>query len=1118
MAKPLIADRVRVGRRYLRAVDVLRDFSDPAALEGYVLTPSVHDALKRLGAGLAKGSTQRAFRVTGPFGAGKSAFALLVARLFAGDPAAVALAARSGVQAEGLPRFEPLLISGRRASLGDELLRVICDHADRAGLTETLAEGRDLAGRRQAGARDSAPLLQLLSRHAERVAAASGAGLLIIIDEMGRFLEFAAANQAMEDPTLFQQLAEKAGGATTAPIAVVGFLHHRFSDYVAGLGDWIEGEWARAAERYEELSFHQSTEQTLFLLAEALVPAGAHERAIVASARKLYDEARDRGLFTSGQAAVREIADRLYPLHPSAVAALSACARRFGQNERSVFSFLQSLEPFGLQRFAHEQAYGPATWLRLHDLWDYLAAREDLGIRARDRARRWDLSLDLVRLNPGLSEADQKTLKTLSVIAVLEPLAGLRGDPEALGWCMGVDAAEAAASLERLKERGAVYRRPSTNDWSLWSNASVDLDSWFDAARRAVPVATGLEHLLSTIPPSRPLVAHRHYHRTGTLRTFAVAVGKAPPADLGGADGLILVVPVMPGSSGGDEQERVEELSRALGPLVLFRLRQITPADLRWAHELDCWRWVADNCAELRMDDLARAEVESRAGRAQAALDAVVAPFASAAHDPRGDIWIHHGEVVELQSRGALSRLLSRICDDMFDKSPILRNELINRAKLSTAIAGARMRLLGLMVTNAADDYLGLVGAPPERTIYLSLFRASGLHRQVGESFQFAPPAKDDPMRWRDVWDRIDELLETGSAIRFDQLLEALGRVPYGLRAGPALLLLTAYLIHHQGDVALLEKNSFQPDITPDHFMRLAKNPGHFALHKAPDGDRRQRLLSALAAKVGIWKTGERPEKTLKSVVGGLYGWWNGLPQYAVETQSISTAAKNVRHALRKATDPIDLLVRGLPEAVGGAGEGDAEELAAAVADALAEIEEAPELLRRRVVAALTAAFGVRSIADLRNIIRIEYSPRALALTGYRLKAFVDRAANGALDEAAWLDSIASLLAGRRLENWSDDTLDSFAFEARSLAQQLKRWLATMLAQDGQARAVTALHLATADGEEIAFYMWEGMPSDRRAALEAEIRALLDGAHEADEILASLLTQSIRARQEKVHS
>src|SRR5437868_1581127 len=69
---------IRIAKRYVRSVELNRDLEDPDALDGYVITPSVRDAVRRILSGLVQSSTQRAFRITGPYGAGKSAFAVLL--------------------------------------------------------------------------------------------------------------------------------------------------------------------------------------------------------------------------------------------------------------------------------------------------------------------------------------------------------------------------------------------------------------------------------------------------------------------------------------------------------------------------------------------------------------------------------------------------------------------------------------------------------------------------------------------------------------------------------------------------------------------------------------------------------------------------------------------------------------------------------------------------------------------------------------------------------------------------------------------------------------------------------------------------------------------------------
>ena len=49
-------------------------------------------------------------------------------------------------------------------------------------------------------------------------------------------------------------------------------------------------------------------------------------------------------------------AAQLFPLDPLAVPVIVRVMHRFGQNERSLFSFLQSSEPFGLQAYASQHS------------------------------------------------------------------------------------------------------------------------------------------------------------------------------------------------------------------------------------------------------------------------------------------------------------------------------------------------------------------------------------------------------------------------------------------------------------------------------------------------------------------------------------------------------------------------------------------------------------------------------------------------------------------------------------------------------------------------------------------------------------------------------------------
>lgn len=1118
MARELIAERIAIGRRYVRAVDILRDLNDPQALDGYVLTPSVRDGLRRVLGGLAMGSSQRAFRVTGPYGSGKSSFGLLLARLFqernGGGPATNL--ARDLLGGQEVPAYRPIVMTGRRASLATDLAAAARDIARvEFGESDELALAVEQVLERQgaAGGADVKAVLDCLEDCSEKLYEARGRGLLLLIDEMGRYVEFAVSNPSREDPSVFQQLAERAGGARTSGLAVVGFMHHRFSDYVATLGDWLEGEWRRSSERYEEIAFHESHEQLLYLLSEALVARRAHSGAVKSAARSLYREAGKRRLFTLKSDDLAKIGEHLYPFHPGALACLWSCSRRCGQYERSVFAFLQSSEPFGYQEYAHRTGYGGASWYRIDDVYDHLASQGSLRFQTRDREKRWEMGQDALLVCGDMPAEERRVLKAVSLIAALEPVPGLSAEVDTLAWLLGCDQDVVRKGLAELANRGVIHGRESQSDWSLWSHTSVDLDQWMDKAKAAVPEMKRLDEDLSRVTSLRSIVAQRHYHRTGTLRNFAIQIGERTGETESGTDGLVVVLPTYTDEEPTSAKQEASRTSKRLGPLAVVRLQPIAPGHLVIARDLACWRWIRANCAELRIDDFARAEVERRIRDTENELRRRLLPFGQANTAEPGVEWLHEGEVIRIDSRAGLNRFLSNLCDRSFNQAPILRNELVNRDKLSSAVAAARMRLLGLMLDEEEKEFLGLSGAPPERTIYLSMFHASGMHKETRSGLRFGDPGPCDPLGWGPAWRRIDCMALEGESVGVDAVISGLGEPPVGLRAGPALLLIAAYMLHHRGSIALMERGSFQPEITQAHFMRLAKSPKHFALRRIGAVDATE-VLGSLVKGLSIWAD-ERPGTDVKGIAGALYRWWGGLSEFARGTSTVGPTAQSVRTVLRKATEPIALMLDQLPRACNAVGTDgiEIERYTLQLDEALTELGDALPKLRSQVEASVLQAFGTRKLSDLRRQMALDYEDHRLELGSYELRSFVDRALKVGVDDEAWIDGVAGLVVGKRLEGWDDTMVDHFGFEIRGMAHKLARRLA--LIREGEARAVpvTAIHLTTSDGKERSLFLRNG--ADDEGALKARIRKMLAQAERPNAVLVDLLGEMMDTETEE---
>ena len=125
--------------RFLRSVQLERDFSDAAALESYIATPPMAEALHRILESIEDGSKRRAWRITGDYGVGKSSLALVLARLLsdpsAGDAQRVAKAI-GWDKDYSHKRFLPILVTGSRESIPIAVARGVRDSILQQGVGE----------------------------------------------------------------------------------------------------------------------------------------------------------------------------------------------------------------------------------------------------------------------------------------------------------------------------------------------------------------------------------------------------------------------------------------------------------------------------------------------------------------------------------------------------------------------------------------------------------------------------------------------------------------------------------------------------------------------------------------------------------------------------------------------------------------------------------------------------------------------------------------------------------------------------------------------------------------------------------------------------------------------
>ena len=227
-----LAQFVRVRGRFHRSVHLPHDWSAPHDPGDYLATPALLGIAGQILGEIERPGGTRAWTLTGPYGTGKSAFALFLTDMLAttqpGHPQARELRER---HLHGTMPLRPLLVQAERAPLLPAVLNALLD----SGVADRTLAGRARRLLKAPAAGGTAAGVELLAK----AAAGSPGGLVLIVDELGKYLEH-AAREPGEDVFLLQQIAE-AAARSEKPFLFIGVLHSGFGDYVA------EGAGARRA-------------------------------------------------------------------------------------------------------------------------------------------------------------------------------------------------------------------------------------------------------------------------------------------------------------------------------------------------------------------------------------------------------------------------------------------------------------------------------------------------------------------------------------------------------------------------------------------------------------------------------------------------------------------------------------------------------------------------------------------------------------------------------------------------------------------------------------------------------------------------------------------------------
>ncbi|BAQ67046.1 hypothetical protein GM3709_3811 (plasmid) [Geminocystis sp. NIES-3709] len=795
MNNSTLANYFTLERRYTRSINLERDFDDIEALKGYILTDKAIDVLGRILRGLTRENNSNCWTLTGVYGTGKSAFCHYLTCLLSPKNSNIyklnSLIIESILKVDNdlIQHYKQLINNfpkqgfiraiavSQRESVTNTIIRALFIGLDNfklknkihfqeqlEGFNELIKQGKNI---------QNSAIIALI----KEIIIQAKTDLIFIIDELGKNLEYAVYNQGAEDVYLLQQLAELES-INGNRVYILGILHQAFTEYGQRLAKIQRNEWAKIQGRFEDIPFTESVSQMMRLMGEAInlgkeikdadtdrqegnpsLSPLARVNSSLSSVSRGEDNRQEEFLQNfdddffqyerivdysqqwfdslyqtlSVEKIDKSILEDIYPLHPLTALVLPTLCMRYAQNDRTLFTFITSDEPFSLKNFLTETVIDKDNLptLKLDQVYDYFIESAGMGLTSRPNLQRWIEIYDLIADSKSLDEDSLRVLKVIGILNLVTITGITRATRQlvALGLCDLPQEEKVnywQEKIDSLLKGGIITHRRQIDELRIWQGSDFNVDQELESYQEP----ESLVKLLSELRPLKPMVAQRHSYQTGTLRYFerhyldTSSYLEKLKCDSDTADGYLgyWLAEDIPSSF---PSSTVDGL-----PLIIITASNLTILRLR-VREFSALNWLDKTAKELQADGVARKEVRYRLAEAERFLDDTLANVFDV-REENNQCWIQ-GKLVNISSISHLNSELSRICEQVYPKSPILWNELINRRNLTAQGMMARRQLISAMINNSTLPKLGLTGYGPEVTMYFSLLQETGIHRQGEE-------------------------------------------------------------------------------------------------------------------------------------------------------------------------------------------------------------------------------------------------------------------------------------------------------------------------------------------------------------------------------------------------
>lgn len=846
-------------------------------------------------------------------------------------------------------------------------------------------------------------------------------GLILIIDEFGKLLEFASRNKNLDDIYLLQQISEWANNELNKTYFIIT-LHQNFSSYGKNLSSQDKLEWEKIKGRFVDLVFNEPVEQLLFFsskkLNEFVCPKNLKTRH-----QNLTDLIEKSNLVSLKKSVNEELSKSIYPLDWLSANILVNSLQRYGQNERSLFSFLNDGTKYSIKNYKEE-------FYSVSNVYDYLINSLPTEINSPDNPHRaqWLTTFKVIEKSELYFEDDFKlaseVIKTISLVNLFSKIGGLFDKDFIISYFKLTKSKDVSLVLEKLDKIGVIRFYKHSNKINFLEGTDIDLEQELLLVNSEVNSHFSLSNEIINRIDFPLLLAKKYSFETGTNRFFEFSILNSLDQvknSAGPIDGYINLI--------------FDKLKKNL---IISKSEEFN----------DNIFVVFNNAEDIRSNMLMILKFEKLLEKHQLDINALkllreeksfyVNKLNNLVIDQlfgqNKNLWIYNGKQIEINSKKNLYKKLTEICYEIFSKTPVFINELVNKEYISTPINTARKALLRALLKSEDQNDIGLEESkfPPEKAIYINLLKNTGIHKKARgfDYYKLDEPKKDSNLHqlWKDSESFINGAISNKKNL--SEFYEMLLNKPFKLKRGFVDFWVPIFLIAKKEDYALFHIDSgFIPFITQDTLDLIHKKPQDFLVKSYDVSGLKMNLLESYKELVQIGDSNKGTKSTFLSIFGNFLRFQRGLNEYTLKTKKLSSNSLKLRDAIIDSKDPEDALFNQFPSALGyhSISIKDNVEVLASFTNhiqaAILEVRGAYGELINRIEKIIIEAFhcSTNDFPYYKNEIKTNLKNIKQGFLSPQQNVFYQRLISDLDDRMSWIKSVADVALGKSIETMLDE-------------------------------------------------------------------------------------------------